>query len=122
MPETTDELVVIFWSDDDQEFIAHSLNHDEFGTGETALLALADCIRAVGQIKRLALEDGRIQLLRKAPPELWERARAAEPLPAEAIKVATWMANDHWPELMTFPDLREDAGKTFVGALHESSI
>ena len=117
MSEQPRDPVVIYWSDEDQEHVAHSLNHDQIGTGETVLLAFADCIRAVEQVKRLASEKEGIVVFSKAPEDVWKRLENAVRLPEEVNKMAYWRANDHWPELVEFPDFVEDSEQTFVADL-----
>lgn len=92
-----DDTVVIYHSDEDGCWIAHSLRADQIGTGDRIVDALADLIKAMDQVCRLAARDPSVAYLRDAPPEVQERARSSSPLPREINEVAYRMARGDGP-------------------------
>ena len=51
------ESVVIYWSAEDNCWIAHSLYMDQIGTGRRVVDALADLIKAMNAVLREAMAD-----------------------------------------------------------------
>jgi hypothetical protein len=63
------EEAVIYFSEEDQCWIAHGLHADQIGTGERIVDALADFIKAVDQILDEAAKDESLAYLREAPAD-----------------------------------------------------
>lgn len=61
---------VIYQSPSDGDWIAHSLQTDQIGYGQSIVEALADAIKAVDQVCRAAEQDETPAYLRPAPPEV----------------------------------------------------
>ena len=91
---------VIYWSKQDDCWIAHSLHTDQIGHGAGPLYALADMLKAVQEVMALAGEDETIQPWREAPPRVQKMCKAADPLPKETFEVAYMMAHGQWPEYL----------------------
>ncbi|MGC9261671.1 MAG: hypothetical protein ACP5I8_16525 [Phycisphaerae bacterium] len=77
------DTAVIYHSTEDNCWIAHSLRTDQIGTGERVVDALADLIRGVRAVLRLAQKDESIAYLREAPPEIKKLATRSRKLPHE---------------------------------------
>ena len=82
------DAAVIYHSRQDGCWIAHSLETDQIGTGERAVEALADLIRAVGSVLALARADQSIAYLRDAPPKIKAITAKNKKLPPEIFEVA----------------------------------
>lgn len=93
-----DDSVVIYWSEDDGRWIAHSLKTDQVGTGDRIVDALADVLNAVKSVCEEAEKDPTLAVLRDAPHDIRERAARAKKLPREIYEVAHKMVHGTWPE------------------------
>src|SRR3982751_5626770 len=91
------ESAVIYHSREDECWIAHSLRTDQIGTGNRIVDALADLIRAVDQVRRVAKADRTVALHRDAPKDIQRLAKRAKPLPREIYEVAHRMVHNEWP-------------------------
>jgi hypothetical protein len=96
LPSITDRIVVYF-SPEDQCWIAHSLRMDQIGTGERIVDAMATLIRGASAVLECAAEDETLAYLREAPEEIQQKARDAKDLPLEIYEVAHKMALGKWP-------------------------
>src|SRR5207253_11182151 len=92
------EPAVIYHSHEDGCWIAHGLLTDQIGTGDRLVTALADLLRAVHAVRRLAAKDPTVAVERPAPKEIQQMAAKAKPLPKEVSEVAHKMAFGEWPE------------------------
>ena len=95
-----DDSAAIFFSQEDNCWIAHSLRTDQIGTGKNAVDALADVIRAVNQVCCQAQCDKSLAYLREAPPKIQKIAKSTCKLP-------------HYPQAITQTfciDLRDALG------------
>jgi len=99
-----DDTIVIYRSEEDECWVAHSLRTDQLGVGPRIVDALADAIKAVGQVAEVAASDPTIALFREAPPRIQEMARRARPMPTEIYEIALKMARGQWPEYLE-PDI-----------------
>jgi hypothetical protein len=106
----TDQLVIYF-SQEDGRWIAHSLRTDQIGTGDRIVEAVADMIAAVDTVCRNAVEDGTLAYLREAPDEIKAMAAHAQNLPLEIYEVAHKIALGEWPREI---DPAFDAAKNFT--------
>jgi hypothetical protein len=91
------ESCVIYYSPDDKCWIAHGLRTDQVGTGDCVVDALADLMKAIDQILALARQEGDIEVLREAPPEIQKRAQSAKQLPIELCEIAHKKVRGTWP-------------------------
>lgn len=113
------DSVLIYHSDEDGCWIAHSLRTDQVGTGERIVDALADLIKAVAQVCRLAERDPTVAYLREAPAAIRAKARRSKPLPREVYEVAYRVVHGDWPEEIE-PDFRpRDENASFELDLRE---
>src|SRR4051812_47560136 len=97
--------IVVYHSQEDGCWIAHSLRADQIGAGERIVEALADLIRGMVSLSDLAREDATIGLLREAPPEVQAIAAKSKTLPFEIFEVAHKMATGNWPKEIS-PDFK----------------
>src|SRR5437762_5336424 len=84
--------VVLYRSEQDRCWIAHSLRTDQIGAGQRVVEALADLIRAMRAVTELARDDDSVAYLRDAPAEVQAIAKRSATLPAEVFEVAHKMA------------------------------
>jgi endonuclease YncB( thermonuclease family) len=92
------DSVVIYFSQEDNCWIAHGLRTDQIGTGDRIVDALAEVLRAIQAIHEEALKDGSLAVYRDAPKEIRDMFKAAKKLPGEIYEVAHKMAHGLWPE------------------------
>lgn len=116
-----DESAVIYLSDEDKCWIAHSLRTDQIGTGARIVDALADVLKAVQLIREEAEKDATLAVLREAPKEIQEMARTAKKLPREIYEVAHKMVHGEWPEDWNPPVPKDDSTEPFKAEIHEVS-
>lgn len=103
------DTAVIYHSPEDGCWIAHSLKTDQIGTGEQVVDALADLIRGVHAVLRLARKDHSIAYLRAAPSEIKRRAAGSKKLPSEIFEVAYRRATGRWPQDWSIPEPKKDS-------------
>jgi hypothetical protein len=101
---TIDESAVIYFSHEDNCWIAHGLHTDQIGTGVRIVDALADFLKAVEQICEEGEKDRTLAVLREAPPEIKARYKAANKLPGEIYEVAHKMVHGQWPNNWSPPE------------------
>jgi hypothetical protein len=101
------DSVVIYFSEDDNCWVAHGLRTDQIGTGESIVDALADVLKAVQAVYEEALNDGSLAVHRDAPKEIQEMFETAKDLPGEIFEVAYKMAHGKWPEDWNPPEQKE---------------
>ena len=106
--------IVVYHSDEDGCWIAHSLRTDQIGTGDCVVHALADGLRAVQQVRDLAETDNAIAVMREAPAEVQALAQTAARLPGEIYEIAHKMVSGEWPADLKTDVTPEDAGKSFT--------
>jgi len=102
-PERLRDTCVIYYSREDKCWVAHSVRTDQIGMDDCVVHALADLMRAVEQVLRIAGEDRTIAVLRDAPAKIRKLAESARPLPQEISEIAHKMVHGDWPD-----DLRVD--------------
>jgi hypothetical protein len=99
------EGFLIFYSQEDKCWIAHSLKTDQFGTGDCVVDALVDGIKAVEQVLKLAKRRSKIKVQRDAPKEIINLAKKAAPLPRELFEIAHKRLYGQWPaEIKVYAD------------------
>jgi hypothetical protein len=113
------DTLVIYRSQEDGCWIAHSLRTDQVGVGDRIVVALADAIKAVHQVSDLAAGDSTIRLRREAPPDVQEMARRAKPLPREIYEIAHKMVHGQWPEYLHTDIKPQDDVDSFEIAIDE---
>jgi len=94
-----DDICVIYYSRDDDCWIAHGLNTDQIGTGDCVLHALADLMTALKQLGELAAEDETIEVRRDAPVSIRKKVASAQRLPRELYEIAHKMVHGDWPNI-----------------------
>lgn len=92
------DTAIIYYSEDDGCWIAHSLRTDQVGTGVDMGRALADMIRGIDGLLDLARADETIAYQREAPAEIQERLTSSKKLPKEIYEVAHKIARGEWPQ------------------------
>jgi hypothetical protein len=102
-----EEKFVVYFSKDDDCWLAHGLRTDEIGTGDCVVDAVADFIKAIDQIARLAEREGDIEIFRDAPKDIQRMAKTAKPLPEEIYEIAHRRARGDWPR-----DFHVDTART----------
>jgi hypothetical protein len=112
------ETTVIYFSEEDDCWIAHGIHTDQIGTGSRIVDALADFLKAIEQICEEAAKDPTLAYLREAPPEIKEKYRTANKLPGEIYEVAYKMVHGHWPKDWNPPEPR-DGKETFKAKVLE---
>jgi hypothetical protein len=96
--EHFEDSALIYHSQENGCWIAHSLRTDQVGTGIDMGHALADLIRGVDGLLELAREDETMAYLREAPADIRARAAASKNLPREIYEVAHKIARGDWPK------------------------
>lgn len=91
------DIAVIYHSQEDEGWIAHSIHTDQVGIGNTPTNALAELIRLVDKLLALASADDSVAFLRKAPDEVIEHVKQSKPFPIEWFEVAHKKARGEWP-------------------------
>lgn len=89
---------LIYYSPEDERWIAHSLHTDQIGTGECVTEALADLIQGLVNLFALAAEHPDIEIFREAPQNIKQMIRSAKPLPGEIFDIAYHRVHGDWPK------------------------
>lgn len=89
---------VIYESRQDNCWVAHSLRTDQIGTGDCVVDALADLLKAIGQILNLANQENDVAVSREAPARIQRMVQTAQPLPREIYEIAYKRVHGEWPE------------------------
>ncbi len=97
---------VIYYSNRDKSWLAHSLHTDQIGTGSSFMSAFADLLTGVSNLLALAKKDKNIAIYREAPKAIQKRAEKAKPLPGELVSMALKRLSGDWPR-----DIRVAANK-----------
>ena len=92
------ETCVIYESSEDGCWLAHGLRTDQIGTGNCVVDALADFMKAIDQVLKIASQGKNISVLRPAPPEVRAMAKTARRLPREIYEIAHKKVYGHWPQ------------------------
>ena len=82
------DIAVIYYSQEDECWIAHSVYTDQVGLGNTHIKAFSELIRLVDKLLAMASADDSIEYLRKAPDEVLEILKQSKPYPFEWSEVA----------------------------------
>ena len=98
IPPAFEDMVVIYSSEEDGGWVAHSLRTDQIGIGGGIADALAEVMRAVTSVCILAAKDRTIQYLREAPENIQQLADASDALPREIYEVAYRKVTGTWPK------------------------
>jgi hypothetical protein len=107
------EGIVIYFSQEDNCWIAHSLKTDQLGTGERIVDALADVLKAIHLIRDEAAKDRSLALYRDAPREIQQMFKKAKSLPGEIFEVAHKMVHGEWPRDWNPPEPKQETGAPF---------
>ena len=91
------DIFAIFYSEEDQYWVAHSLRTDQFGTGDCVVDALIDGMKAVDQVIALSKKKPEIQILSEAPEEIKQIVQTAKRLPDEIYEIAHKKLYGNWP-------------------------
>ena len=117
-----EDTLVIYHSADDRCWIAHSLETDQVGTGNSIVDAMADAIKAVHQVFALAREDRTIAYRRRAPREIFAIRKHAKRLPGEFFEVAHKKVHGKWPQNLKL-DIAPKAGSdAFTAEIREDDL
>jgi len=92
------DLYLIYESEEDGGWVAHSLRTDQIGTGDSIVEALSDLMRGIKNLLELAREHDDVEVLRDAPQKLQREAEKAKPLPREIYEIAYKKVHGSWPE------------------------
>jgi hypothetical protein len=63
------DVCLVYWSQADKRYVAHSMRTDQIGTGDCIVHAMADLLHAVKDLLELAEQDASIQVLKPAPAD-----------------------------------------------------
>jgi hypothetical protein len=113
------DKVVIYHSQADGCWLAHSLRTDQVGAGADMGRALADLIRGIDQLLALAEEDQTVAYQREAPAEIQALAARSKALPKEIYEVAHKLARGDWPESIE-PAFTGNDDEAFTADIPES--
>ncbi len=91
------ETCVIYKSLEDACWVAHGLRTDQIGMGDSIVEALADFMRAIDQVRKVAAQGRNVALYRPAPAEIRAKAKTARPLPREIYEIAHKKVYGKWP-------------------------
>ena len=80
---------------------------------------MADLIRAMHALAKLAAKDNSVAYLREAPAEVQAIAKRSTPLPREIFEVAHKMATGKWPAEFELDFRPKDARASFRAELPE---
>ena len=105
---------MIYWSKQDECWVAHSLRTDQIGLGQGPVYALADMIKAVDQVMDVAAEDASITPWREAPARVQNMVEKADVLPREMYEVAHRMALGEWPKHLDIVDVKPPTRRRFT--------
>ena len=111
------DTLVIYQSEEDQCWVAHSLRTDQIGTGDRIVDAIADVLQAIDQLCKLVRDDSSIQLYREAPANILKIAEQAKTLPAEIYEIAHRKVHGTWPDYVK-PDFTVE-GEAFTSEVTE---
>jgi hypothetical protein len=78
--EKFNETLVIFFSAEDQRWIAHGLHTDQIGDGDSVIGALEDALRAIDAVEMIVHDDPTVAFFREAPDDIQAMAINAKPL------------------------------------------
>jgi hypothetical protein len=113
------DSVVIYFSTEDDCWVAHSLRTDQIGVGERIVDALANVLKGIYLIQEEALKDGSLAVYREAPKEIQALAKRAKNLPNEIFDVAHMMVHGEWPKDWNPPEPKAGKLTAFKAELQE---
>jgi hypothetical protein len=118
--ETDDfsETLVIYYSVEDQRWIAHGLHTDQIGDGDSVIAAIEDALRGINAVQTIAHDDPSVEFWREAPPDIQAMAHAAQSLPREIYEIAHRRAHGRWPNDVPV-DVKPDTGVSFKTEIRE---
>jgi hypothetical protein len=79
---------LIYHSDEDRAWIAHSLKTDQLGFGDCVVNALVDLLIGTKNLLKLKKKDPEIEIFHQASPEIIAESEKAKPLPSVLWEVA----------------------------------
>ena len=91
------ETCVIYESAEDGCWVAHGVRTDQIGTGDCIVDALADYMRAIVEVLRVASKGKDITIYRLAPAKVRHLAKKAPMLPKEIYEIAHRKVFGTWP-------------------------
>lgn len=91
------DTIVIYHSPEDGCWLAHSLETDQIGDGESVLEALECLMRGLKFLHAEAAKDATLRAWRKASDEIFAMSKAAKPLPGEIMDIACKRVHGVWP-------------------------
>ena len=97
-PQRFWDVFAIYYSKDDNCWIAHSIRTDQFGTGDCIVDALVDGMKAVDQVVALAQRKPNVKIFCDAPAKIQQIARKAKRLPDEVFEIAHKKLYGEWPK------------------------
>jgi hypothetical protein len=97
MTKPRTDTFVIYHSPENGCWLAHSIETDQVGDGESVLDAIVCLMRSLETLHREAKKDPTIQVWRKAPLKIRRMATAAKALPIEIMEIAHKRVHGHWP-------------------------
>lgn len=89
---------VIYYSKEDESWIAHSLRTDQMGLGDCVVDALADLMLGLHNLHQLAKTQKDIQIAFEAPDEIKKIARQAKHLDDCILEIAFKKFCKTWPK------------------------
>ena len=119
--DNLNETLLIYYSEEDQRWVAHGLRTDQIGDGESMLGALVDAMRAIDAVFLAAHDDPTLASLREAPEEIQKIAKDAKLLPRELYEIAYRRVRGSWPDDMQV-EVRPKTGTAFKTEIREEAV
>jgi len=79
---------LIYYSEQDKSWVAHSLHTDQLGYGDCVVNAIVDLLIGTKNLLELKRKDTEIEVFCQAPKEIFESCEKAIPLPDVLWEVA----------------------------------
>lgn len=98
MAKRTQDEILVYYSQQDKAWLAHSFRTDQIGSGECILEAVESLLRGIKSIMDLAKEDPSIEVWREATADVQARAKSAKTLPYEFVEIAHRRVHGNWPK------------------------
>jgi hypothetical protein len=98
MAKRSKDEILVYFSHQDQVWLAHSFRTDQIGCGNCVLVAIESLLRGIKTIMEMKKDDPSIEVWREAPPEVQARAKNAKLLPYEFVEIAHHRVHGTWPK------------------------
>ena len=99
----TDDTFFVYFSEEDDSWIGHSLRMDQIGDGIGVVKALSDCIGGIMSVLAVVDKDGEIGHLRDAPDDIISASAVADQLHPTLFHTAYNMVKYGYPSDWSVP-------------------